>query len=152
MSILSNSCACPLPESQRMTHTWYWADTGLLDSCSHLCHISTNPTCMPSLCFTKKLGDSWWAVIILQPMESNVERQPYGISVIYSCLDSPAKSQTAFCQPLRTHSGETATVRRSLQARHNKNSTRRRGTCRSNLSSSAEQNQEDHKPGQYFGH
>lgn len=149
MGILSNSCACPTPESQRMIYTWYGADTGLLDSCSHLCQVLTNPTCMPSLCFTKKLGDSWWAVIILQLMENNVERQLYSISIIYSCLDSPAKNQTAFCQLLCTHSGKIASVQRSLQARHNKNSKRRRGTCRSNVPSSAEQNQQDHKPGQY---
>lgn len=93
---------------------------GLLDSCSHLCQVSTNPTGMPSLCFTKKLQDSWWAVIILQTMENNVDRQLYSISIIYSCLDSPAKSQTAFCQLLCTHSGKIASVLRSLEARHTK--------------------------------
>jgi len=80
-------------------------------------------------------------------MENKLEKQLYSISIISSLLDSPAKSLTAFCHLLCTHSGKIA----CLQARHNKNSKRRKSTRRSNLPSSSEQNQEDHKRGQYSG-
>lgn len=72
----------------------------------------------------KKLQDSWWAVIILQPLENNADRKLHCISIIYSCLDSPPKSQTAFCHLLYTYSGKIASPMRSLQARHTKNIAR----------------------------
>lgn len=83
-------------------------------------------------------------------MKSNVVRQLHSISITYSCLDFPAKSQAPICQLLCTHHGKIISVLRNLQTRHNKNSKKRRG--RSNLLSSKEQSQEDHEVGQYCGY
>lgn len=52
---------------------------GWLDSCSHLCQVSTNPTCIHNLCLKKeekrkkKKKKSCGAVIILLPIENNVD-------------------------------------------------------------------------------